>query len=209
MRVGRATLSLVLFAWVGAPAAGQVVALPPPPAFLLLYFPPGAQEAPLLPCGQPLPVPGHCCSRFSETSSCELWASCQTRQRTFLKGCASSTLFLLLLVSAWDHGGTRVFSRGPQPSPTVASETVFTYSPHVHSPHEDRFLSCGWLGRALCRHCLAVIRTQSSLRVGSTREDWALDIIRENSARAAVEDGVLLGHLSERYPHAPFGEQGR
>lgn len=110
---------------------------------------------------------------------------------------------VLPLVSAWDHGGCRVFSYCPQPSPAMASETVFTHSPHVHSPHEDRFLSCGWLGRVLCRHCLAVIRTQSSLRVASVREDWVLDVIRENFARAAVRGQSALGATCVTGTHTP------
>lgn len=189
-----ATCGLVTFAQVGGTAAGQVGALPLPPAFSSHSYPtwcPGSPSSPQrTACSCPWGLTatmslnllsGELLGFLSDSSVC-----C-----AFLRGCCSSTLFCSS--SAWDHEGRGVFSRSSQPSPTMALETLFICFPHVQSPCEDRFLSCGLLGRVLCRHCLAVIRTQSSLRVGSAREDRAPGVIRGNVARAAVEDRALLG----------------
>ena len=61
--------------------------------------------------------------------------------------------------------------------------------------------------QGLCRHCLCHRNTKQP-QSGLTQEAWALSVIRENFAKAAVEDRVR-GHLRTECPLAPFGEWGR
>lgn len=91
-------------------------------------------------------------------------------------------------------------------SPAIAPETVFAYFPNGTEPDEDRFLSRGLLGRDLCRHC--VIRTQSSLRVGSPERDRLLVSSRTPMQRQLWRTECSWGHLRTGYhwSHLENGE---
>lgn len=93
-----------------------------------------------------------------------------------------------------------------QASPAVASDAVFTPSSSVWRSHEDFFLSRGFLGRLLYRHCPCCERKQSCLRRAvSKRPPWLLESLGKawQEQLCGRECSWLL--RSEGRPCSPLG----
>lgn len=93
-------------------------------------------------------------------------------------------------------------------SPAMASETVFAYFPDCTEPDKTAFCPVGcWEEISVDTDC--VIRTQSSLRVGSPKRDRLLVSPRTPMQRQLWRTECSWGHLRSGYhwSHLENGEE--